>query len=158
MPSWKADIGSHNMKFPAVAHSLPYSRSPSNGPDCAPDESNQLQTVHFNIVQFIVGIKSCILPWGFSLICYKYFSFPSWLLRVCCRYNYIQQVNYNFVLSIQIWKSRAKWISYKQMKRQFVCKKNRWIVLWLHLTAISQFYKFKKVKLVLIMDDKLGRM
>jgi hypothetical protein len=54
MPSWKADSGSHNMKFPALEHLLPYSRSPSNGPDCAPDESNQLQTVI--LISFILSL------------------------------------------------------------------------------------------------------
>ena len=70
--------------------------------------------------------------------------------------NYIQQVDYSFVLSTQIWKIERNGSVINQMKRQFFCKTKR-IDFSLHLTAISQFYKFKKVKLVLIMCDKLGR-
>jgi len=155
MPSWKADSGSRNMEFPALEHSLSYLRSPSNGPDV-----RQMNPVNYRphmLISFSLslGTKSCLFYWGFSLMLCMHFSFPSWLL--CCRFNYIQQVDHNFVLSTQLWKTERNGSAINQMKRKFVCTKRR-IVFWLNLTVISQFYKFKKVKLVLIMDDKLGRM
>jgi hypothetical protein len=66
MPFWKADSGSHNMKFPALEHSLPYSRSQSNGPDCgAPDESNQLQAVILISFSLSLALKAVAYLEGF---------------------------------------------------------------------------------------------